>query len=73
MDMTEVLWEKVVMPSWRAYCSCSFGDKKVWLTGFIHGASGVGKTRFNLKFLGLLADHLALTHQPAPNNEVESL
>jgi hypothetical protein len=70
MAAVEALWKGVVRPSWQAFKHVSFGDKKRWSTGYIHGASGVGKTRFDLEFLDLLADYL--TDQPA-DDEVVSL
>lgn len=76
MDSVEALWRGVVQPSWQAYRSGYFDDKKAWSTGFIHGASGVGKTRFNLEFLALLADYLTSDASKAyrsPDDEVESL
>jgi hypothetical protein len=74
MNALNKLWTQVVEPSWQAYRSGSFSDKKMWSTGFIHGTSGVGKTRFDLEFLSLLADFLAPDPSaPAWNDEVEPL
>jgi hypothetical protein len=80
MDAVKALWAAVVKPSWRAHRRGFTDNKKAWSTGFIHGASGVGKTRFDLEFTSLLADYLAASapstpaqHQPAQNDEVESL
>jgi hypothetical protein len=53
MGAVKALWDGMIKPSWRAFRNGSFNDKKVWATGFIHGTSGVGKTRFNLELLGL--------------------
>jgi hypothetical protein len=74
-----VLWAEVVKPSWQAHRRGFTDNKKARSTGFIHGASGVGKTRFDLEFTSLLADYLAASasstpaqHQPARDSE-ESL
>jgi hypothetical protein len=75
MEAVKELWTEVVEPSWLDNRGGSLdGEKKALLTGFIHSASGIGKTRFNLEFLRLLADYLApAQHQPEWNDEVESL
>jgi hypothetical protein len=73
MNTVNELWKWVVNPSWQAYHGGS-SNKKVWSMGFIHGASGVGKTCFNLEFLSLLANFLA-SNPTAPtwSNRVEPL
>jgi hypothetical protein len=54
----ELLWTRVFLPNWQAFRGHHTEDKKAWISAFVHGFSGVGKTRFLLEFLNLLRQYL---------------
>lgn len=54
-----LLWQGAILPNWRAFRSSDVANKKQWHAIFIHGYSGVGKTRFSLEFLNLLHEFVS--------------
>jgi len=55
----EKLWKEAISINWKSFIEKRFSDKKAWISMFIHGISGVGKTRFSLMLLELLKEYIA--------------
>ncbi len=56
-EIVENLWDKVVLPNWLSFRARQGDDKKAFMTAFIHGTSGVGKTRLDLELLRLMHEY----------------
>jgi len=64
----EKLWKEAISINWKSFLERRFSDKKAWISMFIHGISGIGKTRFFLMLLELLKEYIA---KPSFDNDAD--